>query len=193
LSKLKSLANLPFFAYAEAQAQIQPLQMRLTELDLKLEMERKAEKDLISAQKLAEAATAIAKNPPKSPQEWRLALNKWQKSVKILQTIPASTFVNSAAKKNTKEYLASYQSVTLQLQKQLISVAMINVFKTDTGRGIQAEMGDLKSSGVSKGEFMNTCTPFISFNLDPNQIKKTQEVELAPLAMAMCNYLWTKK
>lgn len=192
LSGLKAVPDLPFSDYQTAQAQIPQLQARLAQIDQKLTIERSAVKALASAQKLSESAIAIAKNPPHTSQVWKLAQRKWQESLEILKTIPPSTSTSTEALIRTKAYRANYESISLQFQKQLTADAIAYFLKTETGIGIQMEMRDLKSSGVNKSDFANVCAPFVSFNLDPVQVK-TQGVELNILAVEMCNYIWVQK
>lgn len=192
LSGLNTIPDRPFSLYQEAQAQISPLQTRLVKIDRQLITERNAVKALESAQKLAETATAIAKNPPHKPTVWRTALNKWQQALTSLRTIPVSTSIGAEGRAKIKVYTANYESVKFQLQKQLIGDAVRYFLRTETGTGIQVEMRELKTNVGNRVEFMNVCTPFVSFNLDPVQVK-TQQVSLSKLSVEMCVYLWAKK
>ncbi len=192
LLRLRNIPDRPFSLYQEAQSQISPLQMRLGKIDRQLITERNAAKALDSAQKLADTATAIAKNPPHKPTVWREALNKWQEALKSLKTIPTSTSIGAEGQAKIKVYSANYKNVKFQLQKQLNTNAIRYFLRTETGSGIQVEMRELKSNTGNKVEFMNICTPFVSFNLDPIQVKK-QQVALSDLSVQMCAYLWTQK
>ncbi len=188
LSSLKSIPNLPFATYSDAQAQIPTLQGRLAQVDKKLEIERNGIKALTAAEK---SAASAPQNPPQSTQALRQAQAKWQKSIQILQTIPPTTFARTAAQAKIKEYATKNQNAKRQLQAQLTANAIIYFLKTDTGRAIQLEMKDLKST-TTKPDFLNVCRPFVSFNLDPNQVKN-QQVKLPMFAADMCDYLWGKK
>ncbi|AFY74434.1 hypothetical protein Syn7502_02453 [Synechococcus sp. PCC 7502] len=192
LLRLKTIPNFPVFAYAEAQSLISPLDIRINQINQKLQIERSAANTLDIATKIAVNAEAIIQNSPQTAQKWRLAQTKWLESVAILKTIPNSTFAGIQAQEKIKDYSMRYAAVKLQLKKQLITEAISFVLKTDTGMAIQSEMRDLKNSKVGKIEFMNACTPFVSFNLDPSLVKK-QQVELSALAVEMCSYLWNNK
>ena len=192
LLRLKAIPDLPFSLHQEAQALIPSLQMQLGQIEQKLVVERKAIDALNSAQKIAEDAMAIAKNPPHPPKIWRQAQAKWQRSLQVVRAIPESTFAKVQAQEKIKVYDANYKSVSFQLKQQLVNDAITYFLKTDTGIGIQLEMRDLKSTQISKIEFMDVCTPFVSFNLDPSQVK-AQQVDLSTLSVEMCNYLWKRK
>jgi hypothetical protein len=192
LAGLKGIPNRPFADYTEAQAQIPLVANRVAKIEQKLVIERNAVASLDSAQKLALTAVAIAKNPPHKPQVWRLAQKNWAESLQIVRAIPLNTSTAMRAQESAKIYRDSYKSVSFQLERQLMEDAIAYFLKTETGMGIQVEMRELKSAIASRNEFMNVCTPFASFNLDPNQVTK-QQVSLAALSVEMCSYLWARK
>jgi len=192
LSGLKTIPNRPFADYTKALTEIPLIENRIATVNQKLVIEKNALKSLDLAQKSALSAVEIAKNPPHKPQVWRLAQKNWSESLQIVKTIPPNTSAAVRAQESAKIYRDSYKSVSFQLQRQLMNDAIAYLLKTQTGMGIQVEMRELKTATANRNEFMNVCTPFVSFNIDPIQVKK-QQVGLTALSVEMCSYLWTKK
>lgn len=106
---------------------------------------------------------------------------KWQEAIKILQQVPPNTEAGRIAQDRLKVYNKNLQALNRQRQKQMLDKAIQNILKTPTGEGVRLEMSDLRATGVSKAEFMNVCTPFVEFNVNPQP---------PSLAAALCNYLW---
>lgn len=191
LTNLKKVI-VPLFWNSEDQALIPGLEMRLGKIDQKLTTERKALSNLNLAETLANRAVAIARNPPQKVGVWQEAQSKWQEALAMLETIPIGTTAALEAQAKTQIYNQNLQDIERQIQRQIMADAVSFLLKTETGQGIQIEMKDLKSMVSSKPEFMNVCTPFVGFNLDP-AVVKAQKVELAKVSMEMCNFLWLKK
>jgi len=192
IALLQSIPNRPGSLYSQAQIEITKLQAKLAGLDPKIAMEEAAVAKLKSAKKLAQAASMMVQQPPHQVTVWRSALAKWLESLKLLETVPPNTFTYTEATQKLAAYQINYRDITLQLQNQLYVDARQYFLPNLISDGVVPEMMALKSNGITKTGFKDTCIPFVSNNLDPVEVQ-TQKVQLMPFAEYICDRLWVGK
>lgn len=111
ISTLEKIPNLPGFAYQQAQNNLAQLRPLLGTIESKLKTEEQASANLESARHLnTEAVKLVIK--PYSVEGWQQAKNKWQQALKLLESIPAGTFVSAQAKDGLATCRLGYTAVT---------------------------------------------------------------------------------
>lgn len=84
--------------------------------------EKKAVANLASAEKLATEAKFFMDNAPNSLVAWQQAKDKWQKAIKLLESIPKSSSVYEQAQGKLPNYQTHYAAINAILQHKNQSV-----------------------------------------------------------------------
>ncbi|BAY76423.1 hypothetical protein NIES25_28720 [Nostoc linckia NIES-25] len=74
--------------------------------------EQRAIANFKSAQKLGMEAASLAQKPPHSLQVWQQAETKWERAIKLLNSIPPQTSVYDQAKKKLTNYQTNYNAIS---------------------------------------------------------------------------------
>jgi hypothetical protein len=78
--------------------------------------EKKATENFESSQKLAIEAAILVQNPPHPSKVWKEAKIKWETAMKLLESIPKSTFVYKKAQEKLSIYKTYYAAVSTQIK-----------------------------------------------------------------------------
>lgn len=84
--------------------------------------EKKAVANLKSAEKLATEAKFFMENAPNSLTAWQQAKDKWQKSIKLLESIPKSSSVYEQAQAILPNYKTHYAAINAIMQNRIQSI-----------------------------------------------------------------------
>ncbi|WP_445635517.1 TolC family protein [Nostoc sp. DSM 114161] len=84
--------------------------------------EQRAIANFKSAQKLGMEAASLAQNPPHSLQVWQQAETKWDRAIKLLNSIPPQTSVSDRAKNKLTHYQTNYNAISKIVLTEKIAV-----------------------------------------------------------------------
>lgn len=111
LSVLESIPNSIKATNRSASSQLVSSRLRLSELEVQIDRERKVQVAIREAEALAQEAVALGKVPKPTPATWVKASRKWQEAIAILETTP-NTKLSGAI---VREKLDAYRSALAQI------------------------------------------------------------------------------
>ncbi|MBW4563156.1 MAG: hypothetical protein KME32_18805 [Mojavia pulchra JT2-VF2] len=100
----------------QAKKQISSYRINSQTISKRILNENQAKENFEFSQKLAIEASILVQNPPHPPKVWKQAQLKWQQAIKLLESIPQSTFVSEKAKEKLSSYKTNYGAVSTQVK-----------------------------------------------------------------------------
>ncbi len=169
---LEEIPNRPGSYYEQAQVQLQALRPKLEVIDAKLNLEKPAIDKLEKAKQLAKEASIIVQNPPHKSDVWQTAHNQWQESLKLLESIPKESLASAEAQQKLELYRGNYTAITAQLLKQKQLDFAATLWPNGVTPDLQAELKQLKTSGLPQPQFINSCVSTIRPRLNAGELKQ---------------------
>jgi hypothetical protein len=169
---LEEIPNRPGSYYEQAQTQLQTLRPKLAEIDAKLNLEKPEIDKLENAKNLAKEASNLVQNPPHKSDVWQTAQNKWQEALKLIESIPPNSLASAEAKQKLELYRANYTTITAELQKQKQVDFAVTLWPKGVTPDLQAEIKQLKTSGLPQPQFIKSCISTIRPRLNTGELQQ---------------------
>jgi hypothetical protein len=186
VSQLESIPDRPASLYSEAQNGLQGLRPKLAEFDRKVTIEQSANKNLESAKAITLEAAKLSLTPPHKSTIWKLAQEKRQQGVKMLESIPPDSILYADAQTRLKIYRAELLQITkvADLQKTAESMASEIV-----SPAMVSQLKQLKSKSPEKQKFLPQCKPLLQTDISEADARKVG-LQIPTLTDYLCAYYW---
>ncbi len=186
VSQLESIPDRPASLYSEAQNGLQGLRPKLAEFDRKVTIEQSANKNLESAKAITLDAAKLSLTPPHKSTIWKLAQEKRQQGVKMLESIPPDSILYADAQTRLKIYRAELLQITkvADLQKTAESMASEIV-----SPAMVSQLKQLKSKSPEKQKFLPQCKPLLQTDISEADARKVG-LQIPTLTDYLCAYYW---
>jgi len=185
ISQLEDIPDRPASLYTDAQAELTTLRPKLEEFDRKINLEQSANKKLEAAKNATIEAAKLVQNPPHKSTVWKLAQEKRQQAIKLLEEVPTDSLLYADAQKALKVYRPELVQISKWLdiqQRSESAVANINP-------AVVSQLQQLKSKSPEKQKFLPQCKvilqPQIS-NFDGQRVG----LSAVTLTEYLCAYFW---
>jgi hypothetical protein len=186
VSQLESIPDRPASLYSEAQNELQGLRPKLGEFDRKVTIEQAANKNLESAKSLTlEAAKLVQKGPHKSAT-WKLAQEKRQQGVKMLEAIPPDSILYADAQSRLKSYRAGLIQIAKVAELQQTAESMAGEILSPT---VSTQLKQLKTKFPDKQNFLPQCKPILQREITDAEARKVG-LQIPILTEYLCAYYW---
>jgi hypothetical protein len=157
-----------------------------TELTDKVTIEQAANKNLESAKSLTlEAAKLVQKGPHKSAT-WKLAQEKRQQGVKMLEAIPPDSILYADAQSRLKSYRAGLIQIAKVAELQQTAESMAGEILSPT---VSTQLKQLKTKFPDKQNFLPQCKPILQREITDAEARKVG-LQIPILTEYLCAYYW---
>ena len=186
VSQLESIPDRPASLYSEAQNELQGLRPKLGEFDRKVTIEQSANKNLESAKALTlEAAKLVQKGPHKSTT-WKLAQEKRQQGVKMLEAIAPDSILYADAQTRLKSYRAGLIQIAKVAELQQTAESMASEILSPA---VSSQLKQLKAKFPDKQKFLPQCKPLLQTEITDAEARKVG-LQIPILTEYLCAYYW---
>jgi len=186
VSQLESIPDRPASLYSEAQNELQGLRPKLGEFDRKVTIEQAANKNLESAKAITlEAAKLVQKGPHKS-SVWKLAQEKRQQGIKMLEAIPPDSILYADAQTRLKSYRAGLIQIAKVAELQQIAESMASEILSPA---VATQLKLLKTKLPDKQKFLQQCKPILQTDITDAEARKVG-LQIPILTEYLCAYYW---
>ena len=186
VSQLESIPDRPASLYSEAQNELQGLRPKLGEFDRKVTIEQSANKNLESAKALTlEAAKLVQKGPHKATT-WKLAQEKRQQGVKMLEAIAPDSILYADAQTRLKSYRAGLIQIAKVAELQQTAESMASEILSPA---VSSQLKQLKAKFPDKQKFLPQCKPLLQTEITDAEARKVG-LQIPILTEYLCAYYW---
>ena len=186
VSQLESIPDRPASLYSEAQNELQGLRPKLGEFDRKVTIEQSANKNLESAKALTlEAAKLVQKGPHKATT-WKLAQEKRQQGVKMLEAIAPDSILYADAQTRLKSYRAGLIQIAKVAELQQTAESMASEILSPA---VSTQLKQLKAKFPDKQKFLPQCKPLLQTEITDAEARKVG-LQIPILTEYLCAYYW---